>query len=155
MTSSSVLTAAECFHLGQNQAGENRFWKDFFWWPFPYSRAVALWQFPSWWEKQTWGVKHLNKQRGEEEIHTEGFAKHCEVERPVTVSTCISRCAHSDVWRKAELSAEIRRQSLLLFFFLQVLISQEGGEIHPKTRQASVLGTITAVNTHHNLICFR
>lgn len=117
MTSSSVLTAAECFHLGQNQAGENRFWKDFFWGPFPYSRAVALWQFPSWWEKQTRGVKHLNKQRGEEEIHTEGFVKHCEVERPVTVSTCISRCAHSDVWRKAELSAEIRRQSLLFFFF--------------------------------------
>lgn len=60
MTSSSVLTAAECFHLEQNQAGENRFWKNCFWRPFPYSRAVAPWpSCPSWWDKnkpQGWNI---------------------------------------------------------------------------------------------------
>lgn len=118
MTSSSALAAAECFHLGQNQASqENRFWKIFFWWAFPYSRAGAPWQ------TNLRGETTRQAERGRRDTHW-GFVKHCEVELPVTVSTCISRCAHSDVWRKAELSAEIRRQSLLFFFFTGAKISR-------------------------------
>lgn len=40
--SSSVLTAAERFHLGENRAGEKRFRKNL----FDDSRAVALGQLP-------------------------------------------------------------------------------------------------------------